>query len=100
METICTHMLEIRRVEPRTRGCGSCLDAGGEWVHLRICLTCGEVGCCNASSGRHSMRHYLETGHPVMQSLEPHDEWAFCWVDEIFLLPQIRVHAPWLEQVL
>jgi len=96
MHTICTHMLEIHEVEPRTRGCRRCLEGGGTWVSLRLCLTCGEVGCCNASAARHALRHFLETGHPVVQSLEPGDEWAYCWKDEIFLLPQTCVHADWL----
>jgi uncharacterized UBP type Zn finger protein len=89
-------MAAIRAVEPRTRGCARCLEERTGWVHLRICLICGEVGCCNASPGRHALRHFLETGHPLVQSLERGDEWAFCYADELFLLPQIAIRATWL----
>jgi len=92
METICKHLLHVRPVEPQSTGCTSCLEDGSSWVHLRLCLTCGYVGCCNQSAHRHAMRHFLETGHPLVQSFERLDEWAYCWEDEIFLLPQVTIH--------
>lgn len=93
METICTHLFEVHRVQPRTEGCEECLEAGEGWVELRLCLACGHVGCCNRSERTHALRHFLETGHSVVQSLEEGDEWAWCYRDEIFLVPQIVVHA-------
>ncbi|WP_373045700.1 UBP-type zinc finger domain-containing protein [Vulgatibacter sp.] len=89
METICTHLLEVQAARPASRECGGCVASGGAWVHLRLCLTCGYVGCCNSSENRHAMRHFLETGHPLVQSIEPHDQWSYCYLDEIFLLPQV-----------
>ena len=96
METVCKHLPQVRPVEPLSSGCAACVEAGSSWVHLRLCLTCGHVGCCNQSEHRHALRHYLDTGHPLMQSYERMDEWAFCWTDEIFLLPQITIHR-WVD---
>jgi uncharacterized UBP type Zn finger protein len=79
----CTHVAEIRDVTPSsTEGCTDCLAAGGRWVHLRECLVCGKVGCCDSSPAKHASAHYRETGHPVMQSFEPGENWRWCFVDE------------------
>ena len=64
-------------------GCEECLRDGVRWVHLRLCLECGHVGCCDSSPGRHAVRHYEETGHPVMRSIEPGEAWRWCFVDEL-----------------
>jgi CPA1 family monovalent cation:H+ antiporter len=69
---------------PRTpEGCEECLREGLEWVHLRLCLTCGHVGCCDSSIGKHADRHYDDTGHPVMRSFEPGEAWRWCYVDQL-----------------
>ena len=79
----CTHLDEARNVEPRTDGCEECLATGGRWVHLRLCLSCGHVGCCDQSEGRHARAHHESTGHPIMRSHEPGEVWGWCWIDEV-----------------
>jgi uncharacterized UBP type Zn finger protein len=79
---ICQHEIGLEPVPPRTRGCEECLKTGLRWVHLRLCLTCGHVGCCDSSPGRHATRHFHQTGHPVMASFEPGERWAWCYVDQ------------------
>lgn len=79
----CEHLLETDPVPARTSGCEECLKMGSEWVHLRLCLTCGHVGCCDSSPGRHATRHFHTTKHPVMASYEPQERWAWCFVDQV-----------------
>ena len=80
----CAHLSEIHAVQPGTPdGCEECLRAGGSWVHLRLCLTCGHVGCCDNSPGRHATMHFHKTQHPIVRSFEPGEEWGWCYVDEI-----------------
>ena len=80
----CSHLSEIRNVDPNTtNGCEGCLTVGDEWVHLRVCDTCGHVGCCNNSKNKHSTRHFLETNHPIIRSLEPGEYWAWCFMDDL-----------------
>ena len=81
----CTHKNQIRDVQPHTRGCEECLKMGDTWVHLRLCLTCGHVGCCDSSKGRHATRHFEATGHPIMQSAEPGQSWRWCYVDQVYV---------------
>ena len=70
--------------EPRTpEGCEGCLELGESWVHLRMCLTCGHVGCCDTGSSQHADAHWRETGHPVMRSFEPGESWRWCYVHEL-----------------
>jgi uncharacterized UBP type Zn finger protein len=79
----CEHLADLKPVEARTpAGCEECLASGDRWVHLRLCLTCGHVGCCNSSPNRHATAHFKETGHPVMQSFEPGEDWRWCYVDD------------------
>ena len=80
---ICPHAVDIRPVPARTLGCEECLKTGSRWMHLRFCLSCGHVGCCDSSPGRHATRHFHEAGHPVMASFEPGERWAWCYVDEV-----------------
>jgi len=88
MQGICTHLQQIRDVVPRTPdGCEECLDLGDTWVHLRLCLTCGHVGCCDSSRNRHAYRHFLAIGHPIMRSFERGEDWAWCQVDRVYLEP-------------
>lgn len=88
MSDRCTHMDMIHDVTPRTPdGCEECLQSGDTWVHLRICLTCGHVGCCDASPNRHATKHHHATRHPIIQSFERGEDWVWCYIDEISLEP-------------
>jgi hypothetical protein len=82
----CTHLDTIAPVEPSDDGCTDCLATGGQWVHLRICLACGHVGCCDSSPNQHASKHAAAGGHPVIQSFEPGEDWHWCYVDEVALL--------------
>lgn len=79
----CTHLDQIRDVSPQTQGCEECLATGDLWVHLRVCLSCGHVGCCDSSKNRHATKHFRATGHPIAASGEPGETWAWCFVDEL-----------------
>jgi len=77
-------MDQIRDVEPNTpEGCEECLATGDEWVHLRLCVSCGHVGCCNDSKNKHATKHFLASGHPIMQSFEPGEDWMYCFRDDL-----------------
>lgn len=84
--TECTHLGTIREVAPRAGGCEECLKMGSAWVHLRLCLTCGHVGCCDSSPNRHATKHFHKTHHPLIRSLEPGEHWAWCYVDQVTLM--------------
>jgi uncharacterized UBP type Zn finger protein len=79
---ICGHLASLAPVRPRSPGCEECLKLGTPWVHLRLCLVCGHVGCCDSSPGRHATRHFHETGDPVIASFEPGERWGWCYADE------------------
>jgi uncharacterized UBP type Zn finger protein len=81
----CTHLSEIHDVKPHTRGCEECLKSGDSWVHLRMCLTCGHVGCCDSSKNKHATKHFHATRHPIMRSIERGEHWAWCFIDELML---------------
>jgi len=83
--TTCAHLDQITITEPSgpVLGCEECLKIGGRWVHLRMCESCGKVGCCDDSPNRHASKHYAETSHPVIRSLEPGESWSWCYVDEV-----------------
>jgi hypothetical protein len=83
----CTHLDQIRNVEPSADGCEACLAIGGTWVHLRLCLTCGRVACCDSSPNRHASAHARADGHPVVRTLQPDEDWAWCYVDGVYLEP-------------
>ena len=78
----CTHLDQIRDVNPNTQGCEECLKTGDSWVHLRMCLVCGHVGCCDSSKNRHATAHFHGTDHPIMRSVEPGEAWRWCYIDE------------------
>lgn len=78
----CAHASAVRPVRPSAPGCEDCLRTGARWVHLRLCMTCGHVGCCDSSPNKHATGHFHQTHHPVMRSLEPGEEWGWCFVDE------------------
>ena len=81
----CTHLdtVVITELPEEVAGCEACLEAGGEWCHLRICLQCGNIGCCDSSVMRHATGHFRETTHPVMQSAEPLEDWRWCFVHHV-----------------
>ncbi len=86
--TGCQHLSMIHDVEPSsTVGCTDCLRIGSTWVHLRMCLTCGYVGCCDSSPNRHASGHARTVGHPLVRSMEPGEDWAWCFIDELVLEP-------------
>jgi uncharacterized UBP type Zn finger protein len=80
----CTHIAQVGPVTPSGQGCQECLRTGDKWVHLRLCMTCGHVGCCDNSKNKHASKHYQETGHPVMRSFEPGEHWMWCFVDHAY----------------
>lgn len=87
---MCKHLSRFERprpepVKPSSLGCQECLESGNLWVHLRLCLTCGHVGCCDDSPNRHATAHFRGTKHPVIKSFEPGEDWAWCYVDEEML---------------
>ncbi|MEO8661855.1 MAG: UBP-type zinc finger domain-containing protein [Bryobacteraceae bacterium] len=83
----CSHLGMIHDVKPSSRGCEECLKMGDTWVHLRMCLTCGKVGCCDSSKNKHATKHFHATKHPLVRSEQPGEDWAWCYVDEIFVEP-------------
>lgn len=83
----CTHVSQIKDVSPKTNGCEECLKMGDTWVHLRLCKICGHVGCCDSSKNKHATKHFHATKHPIVQSIEPGEDWMWCYVDEVFIEP-------------
>ena len=83
MSLQCPHLDQIRTVKPSADGCEDCLRIGDAWLHLRLCLTCGHVGCCDSSPNRHATRHFHKTTHPIIKSHEPGEDWGWCYVDEL-----------------
>ena len=83
----CPHLKEATEVEPQTtEGCQECLEINfRDWVHLRLCLTCGHVGCCDSSPNKHATAHNGATGHPIIKSLEPGEDWGWCYPDQLML---------------
>jgi hypothetical protein len=81
----CTHIDQVQMLAPDApvEGCEECLATGGRWVHLRMCQICGHVGCCDNSPGRHATAHHAQTGHPIMRSVEPGEDWSWCYEDEL-----------------
>lgn len=86
----CPHLDQIRVVTPNSDGCGECLLLGDTWVSLRLCRTCGHVGCCDSSKNKHATKHFHATQHPIIESFEPGESWGYCYVDKITFdsLPQ------------
>lgn len=79
----CPHLETIRDVVPSARGCEECLASHSRWVHLRLCRTCGHVGCCDSSPNQHATRHFRATGHPLIEGYDPPEGWGWCYVDEV-----------------
>lgn len=76
------HLSAIRRVTPSAEGCEDCLRIGGRWLHLRLCLSCGHVGCCDSSPNRHARKYFHRSIHPIIQSFEPGESWRWCDMEE------------------
>jgi uncharacterized UBP type Zn finger protein len=87
MKNVCDHIENAdQNKTPNTpKGCEECLKSGDKWVHLRLCLECGHVGCCDNSKNKHATRHFHETGHPVIKSFQPGEDWEYCYVDDLFV---------------
>ena len=84
----CSHLDQIEFVDlpDEIQGCEDCLASGGRWVHLRMCQSCGRIGCCDSSPGRHASKHAADTGHPIARSAEPGEIWSWCFIDELMFV--------------
>jgi len=92
----CTHLdhVLVTELPDAVDGCEDCLATGGEWLHLRICLECAHVGCCDSSPGRHASAHARDASHPIIRSLEPGEDWSWCFVDEVgMVIPSVHGHT-------
>jgi uncharacterized UBP type Zn finger protein len=83
MAQICAHLDEVADVKPGANGCEDCLRIGAQWVHLRMCMSCGHIGCCDSSPNRHATAHFRGSHHPLIQSFEPGEEWWYCYVEDV-----------------
>ncbi len=81
----CNHLKSIQRVKPAGPSCEECIKMGDTWVHLRACLSCGHVGCCDSSKNKHATKHFHATQHPIAQSIQPGENWMWCYVDEVIV---------------
>ncbi|HEY2682372.1 MAG TPA: UBP-type zinc finger domain-containing protein [Steroidobacteraceae bacterium] len=81
--SVCSHLHLVKDVTPSGNGCVECLAMGDTWVHLRLCRTCGHVGCCDDSKNRHARKHFVKTDHPIISSFEPGEDWSWCFADEV-----------------
>ncbi|HEY8467396.1 MAG TPA: UBP-type zinc finger domain-containing protein [Solirubrobacterales bacterium] len=85
MPPSCTHLdsVKVRELPAEIAGCEDCLAIGSSWLHLRMCQTCGQIGCCDSSPNRHASKHAAASGHPIVRSAEPGENWSWCYVDEV-----------------
>ena len=83
----CTHLDQVTYLElpDEIAGCEECLEQGMQWVHLRMCQSCGHIGCCDNSVGKHATAHYEESKHPIIRSAQPGEEWSWCYPDELMM---------------
>ncbi len=81
----CTHTADIQDVTPSALGCEECLKQGDIWLHLRLCRTCGHVGCCDQSKNKHATKHFHRSKHPIIEGYDPPEGWGWCYVDEVML---------------
>ena len=99
----CKHIEEIKQVRPSSGGCEECVEMGDYWVHLRVCMECGHVGCCDDSKNKHATQHFHKTQHPIIFSFEPEENWGYCYIDDLmFETPRpfrnskkIDLNQPW-----
>lgn len=94
MADTCTHLDQVESVEPSGTGCVECQAQGMRWVHLRLCMSCGHVGCCDNSIGKHATAHFHGQGHPIIRSYEPGEDWWWCYVDDLAFEVPGAPHAP------
>jgi uncharacterized UBP type Zn finger protein len=80
----CSHLKQVKDIKPELNVCEDCVEMGDDWVHLRICKICGYVGCCDNSKNKHATKHFHITQHPIIQSIEPGENWAYCYIDNMF----------------
>lgn len=97
MENSCSHLDQVHSITPSAKGCEDCLKIGGHWVNLRICLTCGYVGCCDSSPNKHASKHARHVGHPIIQSFQPTEVWGWCYVDELVIPFTEKLYDPPVE---
>jgi uncharacterized UBP type Zn finger protein len=83
MAVSCEHLDQIKIRSTHKKGCEECLKMGDSWVHLRLCMVCGHVGCCDSSKNKHATGHFHATKHPLIRSIEPGESWMWCYVDEV-----------------
>ena len=83
MPDSCTHLDQIQFENTKKKVCEDCVKEGDTWVHLRLCLICGHVGCCDSSKNKHATRHFRQTGHPLIRSIERGESWIWCYVDNL-----------------
>ena len=96
----CPHAVLARpNIKPSGQGCKECLALGTGWVHLRLCMICGHVGCCDNSPGRHATGHFAQTGHPILKSFEPGEGWWWCYVDESMIEPVFPPRPEWTRRL-
>jgi uncharacterized UBP type Zn finger protein len=81
----CTHLdqINVRELPAQIGGCEECLKVGDRWLHLRMCMTCGKIGCCDSSPNKHASKHARAEGHPIIRSAEPGEDWSYCFIDEV-----------------
>ena len=84
MAETCSHLDEIKFKNTQTHVCEECVKLGDRWVHLRLCMVCGKVGCCDSSKNKHATKHFRSTKHPLMRSIEPGESWVWCYVDQVY----------------
>ena len=85
MSDLCVDLKKAHNVKPNSQGCEECLKMGDDWVHLRLCLTCGHVGCCDSSKNKHATKHFHASNHPIIQSFQPGEDWGWCYIDQVML---------------
>ena len=83
MDNLCVHKEMIKDVTPSGRDCAECVKSGDVWIHLRMCLTCGNIACCDSSKNQHAKKHAEQANHPVIRSFQPGETWKWCYIDEV-----------------
>ena len=83
MAATCTHLNQIQITSTKEHVCEECVKLGDSWVHLRLCLECGHVGCCDSSKNQHATKHFRHSRHPLIRSIEPGEAWVWCYADEM-----------------
>lgn len=90
----CTHGDDVREVRASADGCEDCLKTGDTWMHLRLCMECGHVGCCDSSKNKHASKHFHSSQHPIIVSFEPGEGWGWCFVDQVMLETDWPIGGP------